>query len=55
MKKEKKTSIKKGTKYVCKVCGLSVTVDNVCGCAEAHPIICCGTEMVPKKKKVTKK
>ncbi len=53
MKKVKKPA-KKGKKYVCKVCGLEVTVDNVCGCAEAHPIICCGTEMVPKKK-TTKK
>jgi len=53
MKKVKKP-VKKGTKYVCKVCGLEVTVDNICGCAEAHPIICCGTEMVPKKKKVKK-
>ncbi len=50
MKKTKKTQTKKGTKYVCRVCGLQVTVDNVCGCAEAHPIICCGKEMVPKKK-----
>lgn len=39
---------KKGGGYVCGVCGLSVTVDEVCGCAEAHPIICC---MKPMKKK----
>ena len=39
---------KKGTGYACGVCGLSVTVDEVCGCAEAHPIICC---MKPMKKK----
>jgi hypothetical protein len=39
---------KKGGGYVCGVCGLSVTVDEACGCAEAHPIICC---MKPMKKK----
>jgi len=39
---------KKGEGYTCGVCGLSVTVDEVCGCAESHPIICC---MKPMKKK----
>jgi len=39
---------KKGESLVCGVCGLSVTVDEVCGCEEAHPIICC---MEPMKKK----
>ena len=39
---------KKGEAYMCGVCGLSVTVDEACGCAEAHPIICC---MKPMKKK----
>jgi hypothetical protein len=39
---------KKGEAYACGVCGLSVSVDEACGCAEAHPIICC---MKPMKKK----
>ncbi len=39
---------KKGEAYTCGVCGLSVTVVEACGCAEAHPIICC---MKPMKKK----
>jgi len=39
---------KKGETLACGVCGLSVTVDEICGCAEAHPIICC---MKPMKKK----
>jgi hypothetical protein len=39
---------KKGESLVCGVCGLSVTVDEICGCAEEHPIICC---MKPMKKK----
>ena len=36
--------------YVCGVCGLAVTVDEDCGCAEAHDIICCSEPM--KKKRV---
>jgi len=53
MKKAKKRTAargkgKKGETYACGVCGLSVTVDEVCGCAEAHDIICC---MKPMKKK----
>jgi len=53
VKKAKKRTAAKGKRktgggYVCGVCGLSVTVDEACGCAEAHPIICC---MKPMKKK----
>jgi len=40
---------KKGEAYACGVCGLSVTVDEVCGCAEAHPIICCTKPMKKKR------
>ena len=39
---------KKNQSLVCGVCGLSVTVDEICGCVEEHPIICC---MKPMKKK----
>jgi hypothetical protein len=39
----KKTS--KGDNYVCEVCGLSVIVDEVCGCEEVHEIICCEQPM----------
>jgi hypothetical protein len=49
-KAAKKTSkTKKGSRYVCGVCGIAVTVDNVCGCIDACDIICCGQEMKPKK------
>jgi hypothetical protein len=39
----RKTS--KGDNYVCEVCGLSVIVDDVCGCEEVHEIICCEKPM----------
>ena len=42
-------AVKKGAKYVCEVCGLAVTVDNVCGCVESCDIICCGQQMKTKK------
>jgi hypothetical protein len=41
---------KKGQKYVCHLCGLTVTVDNECGCVDACDIVCCGKEMSPKRK-----
>jgi len=44
----KKTA--KGDSYNCQVCGLVVTVDEVCGCAEVCDIICCGQPMKPKKR-----
>jgi hypothetical protein len=43
---------KAGDGYVCGVCGLAVTVDEVCGCVDTCDIICCDT---PMKKKRTKK
>jgi hypothetical protein len=45
----RKTS--EGDNYVCRVCGLSVIVDEVCGCGEVHEIICCEK---PMKKRTTK-
>jgi len=45
----KKTSPKKplkvGAGYECSVCGLEVSVEKVCGCADACDIICCGEPM----------
>lgn len=37
-----------GQGYVCGVCGLSVTVDEECGCVDTCDIICCGQQMEPK-------
>jgi len=41
----------KGDAYNCEVCGLVVTVDEVCGCAEVCDIICCSKPMKVKKPK----
>ena len=32
----------------CGICGYRVTVDEACGCAEEHVLICCGEPMVKK-------
>ena len=47
--KKTTTASKKGTKYTCVVCGLVVTVDNVCGCVQTCDIACWGQQMTPKK------
>lgn len=38
----------KGDGYSCEVCGLAVTIDEQCGCIEAHDIICCGEPMTKR-------
>ena len=43
---------KVGDRYECGVCGLAVTVDEVCGCEDVCDIICCSG---PMKKKRTRK
>jgi hypothetical protein len=47
-----KRKASKGDSYVCEVCGLSVIVDEECGCADFHEILCCGQPMKEKKVKV---
>jgi hypothetical protein len=49
-KKVAKRLVKKGDVYKCIVCGLAVTVDEVCGCVDTCDIICCDTQMKPKKR-----
>ncbi len=34
-----------GSAYACEVCGAYAVIDPVCGCAEEHVFICCGTPM----------
>ncbi|MCM8796489.1 MAG: hypothetical protein NC923_01180 [Candidatus Omnitrophica bacterium] len=40
-----KKTAKKKAKYACKICGLVVSVDNLCGCVDTCDIVCCGEEM----------
>jgi hypothetical protein len=40
---------KAGDAYTCGVCGLAVTVDEVCGCVDACDIICCDKPMKRKR------
>ncbi len=51
-KKKVAVKFKKGQAYECRVCGLRVIVDEVCGCVEEHALICCSK---PMKKKARKK
>jgi hypothetical protein len=44
-------TISKGDYYVCDVCGLSVVVDEVCGCIDTHEILCCEK---PMRKRTTR-
>ena len=46
---KKQKELKSGSHYECGVCGLGVTVDEVCGCADFCDIICCGEQMKPSK------
>jgi hypothetical protein len=50
VKKVAKKGVKKGDVYKCSVCGLAVSVDEVCGCIDACDIICCEKQMKSKKK-----
>jgi len=50
VKKVAKRVVKKGDVYKCGVCGLAVTVDEVCGCVDYCDIICCEKPMKPKKR-----
>jgi hypothetical protein len=49
-KKVAKRGVKKGDVYKCGVCGLAVTVDEVCGCVDTCDIICCEKPMKSKKR-----
>ncbi|QUH24265.1 desulforedoxin [Methanobacterium alkalithermotolerans] len=39
---------KKGEKYRCEVCGLTINVEEECGCDECA-IVCCGKPMEKKE------
>ena len=48
--KASKKGVKKGDAYACSVCGLVISVDEVCGCIDTCDIICCEKPMKAKKK-----
>jgi hypothetical protein len=48
-KKVSKKGVKKGDAYKCTVCGLVVSVDEICGCVDTCDIICCEKPMKAKK------
>ena len=50
IRKVAKKVVEKGDVYKCSVCGLAVTVDEVCGCVDTCDIICCDKQMKPKKR-----
>ncbi len=43
-----KKGVKKGDVYRCGVCGIAVSVNEVCGCVDTCDIICCEKQMKPK-------
>ena len=49
-KKAADAGTKKGPRHACGVCGIAVTVDEVCGCIDTCDIICCGRQMTSKKR-----
>jgi hypothetical protein len=48
-----KTRAAKGDQFSCDVCGLVLTVDEACGCAETM-LLCCNEPMKPKRKAAKK-
>ncbi|HET6514096.1 MAG TPA: hypothetical protein VFG09_02975 [Thermodesulfovibrionales bacterium] len=46
---KKTTRVTEGSRYSCDVCGLAVTVDNACCCAEGAHLICCEQPMKKKR------
>ena len=52
-------AVKKATKQAgkakgaleCRVCGYRVIIDEACGCAEEHVLLCCGKPMAKSGKK----
>jgi hypothetical protein len=44
-----KAPAKKNPALECAVCGYRVVVDEVCGCAEEHVLVCCGKPMNKRK------
>jgi hypothetical protein len=45
---KRKAPAKRKPALECGVCGYRVVVDQACGCAEEHALICCGQPMTKK-------
>ena len=45
----------KGDVLTCELCGLSVVVDEICGCIETHEVICCDLPMIKTAPRATRK
>jgi hypothetical protein len=50
VKKVAKKGVKKGDAFKCGVCGIAVSVDEVCGCVDTYDIICWDKPMKPKRR-----
>ena len=48
VKKKAKPAANKAERFVCRVCGLMVTVDPACSCEYVHEFVCC--EKLMRKK-----
>ncbi len=48
--KSVKKGVKKGDVLKCGVCGIAVSVDEVCGCVDTCDIICCEKPMKLKRR-----
>lgn len=46
-----KKKVARGDSYSCGVCGIVVSVDEVCGCVDVCDIVCCGQPMKAKPAK----
>ena len=44
----------KGDVLSCEICGLLLVVDEECGCAEAHEVICCDMPMTKRAARTAK-
>lgn len=47
--------VARGASYACDVCGIVISVDEVCGCVDVCDIVCCGQPMKAKPAKAKAK
>lgn len=44
-KTKKGKKVKKNQKYECQECGLVISIDECCGCADYCDLMCCGAPL----------